>query len=239
MEYLDVAMGLLRSGDIDCLVTAPISKEAIHRAGYPYSGHTEYLCHQAGVKHAQMMLANDRLRFVLLTRHLPLAKVAGSLSRQMVAQVVRTSCISLRDLFGLDRVRLAVCALNPHASDNGLIGAEENTVIRPALRTIRIPFAAISGPMSADVAIARAYAGEYDCVIAAYHDQALIPLKLIGSQSGVNVTLGLPFVRTSPLHGTAFDIAGKNQASEHSFIAAAQCAYQCVQNLKKPSARIS
>ena len=237
IEYLDAAMELMRSGKLTCLVTAPISKEAIHRAGYLYSGHTEYLCKQTGAKHVQMMLSNDRLRFVVATRHVPLAKVAGCLTRELISGVSRQACVSLRVLFGLSRVRLAVCGLNPHASDNGTIGREEETIIRPALEALRIPRAVITGPLPADVAVARAYAGEYDCVIAMYHDQALIPLKLTGAQTGVNVTLGLPFVRTSPLHGTAFDIAGRHRACADSFIAAVKCACLCVQNLRKNSAR--
>jgi 4-hydroxythreonine-4-phosphate dehydrogenase len=138
-------------------------------------------------------------------------------------------------MFGIAKPAVVICGLNPHASDNGVIGKEENRVVKPALRKLRLGGCPIPvhGPVSADIAIARAYAGAYDAVICMYHDQALIPLKLTGADSGVNMTLGLPFIRTSPLHGTAFDIAGKNKADPASLIAAVRLAAQCAQNLKR------
>ena len=239
LAYLERAGDLLRRKKIDGLVTAPISKEAIHRAGCRYRGHTEYLAAAAGARHVEMMLLNDRLKFVLATRHIPLSEVSGNLTRENLRRTIGTTRLSLRKLFGLRKERIAVCGVNPHASDNGLIGCEEDRIISPAVASMRRADTILDGPLPADVAIARAYRGEYDCVVALYHDQALIPLKLSDSTGGVNCTLGLPFVRTSPLHGTAFDIAGKNKASADSMIAACRCALQCIRNLRRDSARIS
>lgn len=233
IEYLDCAMGLLREGAADCLVTAPICKEAVRLAGYTYSGHTEYLARHCGVPNPLMMLLNNRLRFGLVTRHIPLRSVASVLSGRLIAEAAQMSDQALRLFFGIRRPRICVCALNPHASDNGVIGREENALIRPVVARLARRFPGICGPEAADSAVAKAAAGGYDCLLALYHDQALIPLKLTGAASGVNLTAGLSFVRTSPLHGTAFDIAGKGKADPSSMIAAISCALRCCRNLKK------
>ena len=235
IEYLDQALELLDNGEIDCLVTAPISKEAINLAGFNYAGHSEYFLKQTGVAEVVMMLLNDKLRFSLVTRHIPLKEASADLNKTKLYKHILLTYKSLREVFGIKKPRLVVCGLNPHASDNGLIGNEENTIIKPALKKIKRSMNAdIAGPLSSDVAILRAYRGEYDCVVAMYHDQALIPLKLTGPASGVNLTLGLPFIRTSPLHGTAFDIAGKPRlADPSSLIAAIKLAIKCASNLKK------
>jgi 4-hydroxythreonine-4-phosphate dehydrogenase len=233
IEYLDKARDLLKSGKIDCVVTCPISKEAINLAGFAYSGHTEYFAHKAKAKNAVMMLTNKELKFCLVTRHIPLKDVSGELSREKIVSTVLAARQALKELFGLKEPRLIVCGINPHGSDNGLIGNEENKIIRPALETLKRKFRHIDGPLGADVAIAQARDKRYDCVIAMYHDQALIPLKLLGDETGVNISLGLGFVRTSPLHGTAFDIAGKNLASPASLNAAIKLALKCALNQKK------
>ncbi|HQJ15111.1 MAG TPA: 4-hydroxythreonine-4-phosphate dehydrogenase PdxA [Candidatus Omnitrophota bacterium] len=231
VEYLDAAMDLLAARSIDCLVTGPISKEAVHKAGYAYGGHTEYLAAKANRPGVVMMLVNDFFRFSLVTRHVPLSRVGSTLNRAAICSTLRITRDALQRLFGIRKPRIIVLGLNPHGSDNGIIGNEENSVIRPALRACRL--AGVTGPIGADVAIAQARAGMYDCALAMYHDQALIPLKLTGDRTGVNLTLGLPFVRTSPLHGTAFDIAGKHKADPSSLRAAVNLALRCVQNQRK------
>ena len=233
MQYLEEAIRLLRSGWIDCVVTCPISKEAINKAGFHYSGHTEYLAEKAGTKDVVMMLVNDQLRFSLVTRHIPLEKVPAALNKNNIVQTIKITTAALREMFGIKKPRLVVCGINPHGSDNGLIGDEENKVILPALKALKNKFPGLSGPLGADVAIAKAQEGLFDGVVAMYHDQALIPLKLTGDETGVNISLGLGFVRTSPLHGTAFDIAGKNIVNPASLIAAIKLAAKCTLNRKK------
>ncbi len=235
IKYLDKALELLKDKEIDCLVTSPISKEAVNLAGFNYAGHTEYFIKKTGVPDAVMMLLNDKLKFSLVTRHIALKEIVGQLS---VDKIYRNICVTYRSLqriFGLKNPRIVVCGINPHASDNGLIGDEEGSLIKPAIKKIINKLKAdVEGPLSSDVAVLRASRREYDCVIAIYHDQALIPLKLSGAETGVNITLGLPFIRTSPLHGTAFDIAKKPQkACPASLIAAVKTAVRCASNLKK------
>jgi len=234
MEYLEVALRMLRAKEIDCLVTAPISKEAINKAGFTYSGHTEFLSQRTHTKKTVMMLLNNRLKFSLVTRHTALRDVAKQLNADKLSSTILLTHQALKKLFGIKNPRIAVCGLNPHASDNGVIGNEEARIIKPAVNKLRLRIKNLSGPLSADVAIARADNHQYDCVIVMYHDQALIPLKLTEKFAGVNITLGLPFIRTSPLHGTAFDIANKPAlADPRSMIEAIKLAVQCTLNLKK------
>ncbi len=235
VEYLDKAMGLLAAKEIDCLVTGPISKQAVKLSGFKFPGHTEYLAWRSGIKDYAMMLLNDRLRFSLLTGHIPLNKVSRAISRELVRKNISLTVISLKKLFGIKLPRIVVCGLNPHASDEGIIGKEEKSVFTAALKGLRRSLkAVIAGPVSSDVAILRASRGEFDAVISAYHDQALIPLKLTGYEAGVNITLGLPFIRTSPLHGTAFNIAANpHLADPSSMTAAIKTAIQCVLNQRK------
>jgi len=233
IQYLDQALELIKNQEIDCLVTAPISKEAINLAGFHYSGHTEYLEKNTHTSHTVMMLLNKQLKFSLVTRHTPLKKVSEEINKGKVVQVIRTTCLGLRQLFLIKRPRIVVCGLNPHASDNGIIGTEENKIIKPCIKRLKRLPGHIAGPYPAEVAIKKAYQGDFDCVIAMYHDQSLIPLKLLGDESGVNLTLGLPFIRTSPLHGTAFDIAGTNSANPASMIAAIKLAIKCALNQKR------
>jgi 4-hydroxythreonine-4-phosphate dehydrogenase len=233
IAYLDKAMELINAGVVDGVVTCPISKESIHLAGYSYSGHTEYFGEKAGVDDEVMMLVNDTFKFCMVTRHIPLSKVAREIDPSYMKHVVAVTYDALRRLFGIRNPRIVVCGINPHGSDNGVIGDDENTLIAPVVKGLRSKFSGLTGPVGADVAIGNAARKKYDAVIAMYHDQALIPLKVTGDESGVNMTLGLGFVRTSPLHGTAFDIAGQNKADPSSLIAAVHLAYQCVLNQKK------
>ncbi len=236
LEYLDKAYDLLKEHKIDCLVTCPISKEAINLAGAKFLGHTEYLAKKAGSGDLLMMLLNDKLKFSLVTRHIALAQVPEALTKKNLENNILNTIKCLNSLFLIKRPRLVVCGLNPHASDNGVIGKEEQRVIKPALKSLKAKYsgAVIAGPLSADAAVWGAFNKKFDCVIAAYHDQALIPLKLSDPGSGVNLTFGLPFVRTSPLHGTAFDIARKpSLANPSSLIAAIKLAIKCTLNQRK------
>jgi len=236
LEYLDKALGLLKENKIDCLVTAPISKEAINLAGAKFSGHTEYLAKKAHRKNLLMILLNDKLKFSLVTRHVALKQVSGLLTREKLENNIVDTIRCLNSLFLIKKPRIVVCGLNPHASDNGIIGKEEEKVIVPVIKRLRARYkgAVISGPLSADVAISAHFKKKFDCAIAVYHDQALIPLKLTDFNSGANLTFGLPFVRTSPLHGTAFDIASiPALANPNSLIAAIKLAIKCTLNQRR------
>ncbi len=236
LEYLDAAVELLRKGELDCLVTCPISKEAINLAGSSFSGHTEYLADKFNCKDLIMMLLNEKLKFSLVTRHIPLKDVCTKITRNNLESNILNTIKCLKSLFLIRKPRVVVCGVNPHASDNGVIGSEELKIIEPAIATLRnkCKGAIIIGPISSDVAISEAVKGNFDCVIALYHDQALIPLKLTGFDSGINLTFGLPFVRSSPLHGTAFDLSKKPElANPNSLISAIRLAIKCSLNQRK------
>lgn len=234
IAYLDTALDLIRQKEIDCLVTCPISKEAVAKSGlHNFRGHTDYLAERTNTKEFVMMLLNKSLRFSLVTRHIPLGLVSRRLSSQAINRTIEITFAALRDLFSIRNPRLVVCGVNPHASDNGLIGEEENMLIKPTLKRLRRRFRFLDGPLPADIAILRAALRDYDCVIALYHDQALIPLKLSGGLSGVNMTLGLPFVRTSPLHGVAFDVATRaEKADASSLVESIRLAIKCTSSRK-------
>ncbi len=234
LDYLDAASELLKNKQIDCLVTCPISKEAISLAGSRVPGHTEYLADKFRARNPVMMLLNDKLRFSLVTRHIALKDVSRSLSVKGLKDNILGTVSGLQKLFLIGSPRIVVCGINPHASDNGLIGCEEKELIAPALKALGRKGVGVTGPLPSDVAISETAKGNFDCVIALYHDQALIPLKLAGFDSGVNLTLGLPFVRTSPLHGTAFDLAFRpSAAQEGSLVASIKLAIECTLNLRK------
>ncbi len=234
MEYLEAACAGLSAGRYDCLVTCPISKEAVNAAGFKWPGHTEYLAWKSGTAEAEMLLLNDKLRFVVLTRHLPLRKAAQAIKPGRLTSAVTSVRRCLKGMFRIASPRLAVCGVNPHAGDNGVIGDEEVRLLAPETARLRLKFGGIDGPLAADTAIARALSGRYDCVVAMYHDQAMIPLKITGAGSGVNLTIGLPYVRTSPLHGTAFDIADRPGLEDPSSLACAvRLAVKCALNLKR------
>ncbi len=233
IEYLNKALELINNKQIDCLVTCPISKEAVNLAGINFSGHTEYLAKNTGTEDFVMMLLNKQLKISLVTRHIPISSVSGQLKQDKIYKTIFITYQSLKNLFSIKNPRIVVAGLNPHASDNGLIGNEENRIIKPVLNKLKCLTGYIDGPISADAAILKAKEKKYDCVVAMYHDQALIPLKLSGNSCGANITLGLPFIRTSPLHGTAFDIAGTALACPTALIEASKLAIKCTKNLRR------
>ena len=207
----------LLSGDIDALVTAPINKDTIQSEDFKFPGHTEYLQERGGGGDVLMFLVSDTLRVGVVTGHIPVTKIAESITTEKILSKLKLMDASLRNDFWLRKPKIAVLGLNPHAGDYGLIGSEETTTIIPAIEEARAADILAMGPYAADGFIANDTYLQFDGVLAMYHDQGLIPFKQIAFESGVNYTAGLSFVRTSPDHGTAFDIAGKNQASEVSF----------------------
>ena len=235
VEAIRKAVELALVRRVTAIVTAPISKEALHAAGYPYPGHTELLAELSRTKEVGMLMVASlrrpirtrlasQLRILLATTHLSMRDLPDRLTREGVLTTVRLGHEAARKLFGLRRPRLAVTGLNPHAGEGGLFGREEDEVIRPALEQARGEGIPVAGPFPADSVIRQAFEGKYDLVVAMYHDQALIPIKLLGFGRAVNVTVGLPFVRTSPDHGTAYDIAGKGIADPGSLIEAIRLA---------------
>ena len=219
--------GLVQSGQAIALCTAPIHKQALQEgAGFAWPGHTEYLAHLAGVDRVVMMLASDRLRVVPATIHIPLVEVPRALTGDLLEGVIRITHAALIRDFGVAAPRLAVAGLNPHAGEGGRMGVEEIEVIAPVLERLRADGFDLRGPISADTMFHAAARDRYDAAIAMYHDQALIPIKTLDFDRGVNVTLGLPFIRTSPDHGTAFDIAGQGVANPTSLIEALRMAHR-------------
>ncbi len=217
--YLDAAARAVLEGRYAALVTAPINKYWMNRAGHDYDGHTGYLSALCGAR-AVMMLAGRRLRVVLVTTHLAIADVPRALSAGAIEHAGRTTHEHLRRYWGVARPRLAMAALNPHAGEGGLFGDEEARVLVPAARRLRRRRISIEGPLAADTLFAAAVSGDYDAVLCMYHDQALIPLKLVEFGRAVNVSMGLPIIRTSPDHGTAYELAGRGTARADSMAAA-------------------
>jgi 4-hydroxythreonine-4-phosphate dehydrogenase len=207
----------LLAGHIDALVTAPINKDTIQSDDFNFPGHTEYLQDRAGAADSLMFLVSDTLRIGVVTGHIPVADVAGSITTEKILSKLRIMNTSLKQDFWLRKPKIAVLGLNPHAGDNGLIGTEEQDIITPAIQEARAADILAMGPYAADGFFANGTYMQFDAVLAMYHDQGLIPFKQIAFESGVNFTAGLSFIRTSPDHGTAYDIAGKNEASEISF----------------------
>jgi 4-hydroxythreonine-4-phosphate dehydrogenase len=225
---VETAVKLALNGDVDAIVTAPANKHALHLAGFPYPGHTEWLAHLAGGVDVAMMLAAEgetgsrnggSLRVVLVTTHVALRDVPALLTVDRVVRTGRVVERGLREWWGLDQPRLAVCALNPHAGEAGLFGDEESRVLGPAAAQL-----GAAGPLPADTVFVRAMQGEFDAVLAPYHDVGMTAIKVAAFGRAVNVTLGLPFPRTSPDHGTAFDIAGTGKADASSMRAAVELA---------------
>jgi 4-hydroxythreonine-4-phosphate dehydrogenase len=226
VRALERAVDLVLAEPARALVTAPIDKRACHDVGFEFPGHTEYLAHRAGGAEVAMLLVGERLRVVPVTIHVPLREVAQRLRTEAIVSVGRLLLAALRERFGCARPRVAVLGLNPHAGDRGLFGDEEARIIEPAIEALAREHgsAEIVGPVPADAAFAAHDRGRYDAVIAMYHDQGLGPFKLVHFTDGVNMTLGLPFVRTSPDHGTALDIAGRGIADPASMRAAIRIA---------------
>ena len=212
---VEAAARLALAGEVDAIVTAPAHKHALHLAGFPYPGHTEWLAHLAGDVDVAMMLAADTLRVVLVTTHVPFRDVPSLLTVDRIVRTGRVTLSGLRDWFGIASPRLALCAVNPHAGESGLFGDEEIRVLGPAAAQL-----GAAGPLPADTVFVRAMRGEFDAVLAPYHDVGMTAIKVAAFGKAVNVTLGLPFPRTSPDHGTAFDIAGTGRADPSSMRAA-------------------
>jgi 4-hydroxythreonine-4-phosphate dehydrogenase len=206
-------------GDVDAIATAPVNKAAFSKAGLPWKGHTDLLAHLCGTSRVAMMFHAPELKVVLMTVHVPLKDVPLLLTRKLVDQTIELTNEAL-PLFGIDKPRLAVAGLNPHAGEGGVLGDEDEGVLEPAIEAARTNGIDVSGPFPADTVFVRASRGEFDCVLACYHDQGLIPVKLLAFGHAVNVTIGLPIIRTSVDHGTAFDIAGRDIADPGSMIEA-------------------
>jgi 4-hydroxythreonine-4-phosphate dehydrogenase len=225
-RYIARGVALVQAGSVDALVTAPISKEALQAAGYPFPGHTELLASMTKAKDQVMMLAGPRLRVALVTTHLPLRAVPAALSREKIKRTIEITSQGLKEYFGIHSPRLAVAGLNPHAGEGGIFGSEEQEIIAPAVNECLQEGMVIDGPLPPDSLFFHAAAGKYDAVISMYHDQGLIPLKLLHFQDGVNITLGLPIIRTSVDHGTGYDIVGQGKADPTSLINAILTASQ-------------
>ncbi len=223
-EAIELAVKSCLAGEAAALVTAPINKAVLNEAGFPHPGHTEFLAALTGARRAVMMLASEKLRVVPLTIHLPVAEVPAAVSKQAVFETAEIVLTALRRDFGILNPRLAVAGLNPHAGEEGMLGAEEEKIIAPAIAALKARGFAVHGPLSADTLFHEEARRAYDAALCMYHDQALIPIKTLSFWDGVNVTLGLPIVRTSPDHGTALDIAGTGRADPRSMIAAVKLA---------------
>jgi len=221
--YIEAAVELCAAGNIDAVATAPINKRALFLGGYSFPGHTEFFAHLTGAEDYAMAFVAGNLRIVLLSTHVPLSEAIRLVERD---RIIRRVNLTNRELerWGIEKPRIAVAALNPHGAEGGLFGVEEASEIMPAIDSCRRDDINVQGPFSADTVFLRASRGEFDGVIACYHDQAMIPVKCLSFGEAVNVTLGLPFIRTSVDHGTAFDIAGKGLAEHSSMVAAIKLA---------------
>ena len=221
--YIEAAVELCAAGSIDAVATAPINKRALFLGGYSFPGHTEFFAHLTGAEEYAMAFVAGNLRIVLLSTHVPLAEAIRLVERDRIVRVINLTNRELQR-WGIERPRIAVAALNPHGAEGGLFGVEEASEIMPAIDAGRRDDINVQGPFSADTVFLRASRGEFDAVVACYHDQAMIPVKCLSFGEAVNVTLGLPFIRTSVDHGTAFDIAGKGLAEHSSMVAAIKLA---------------
>jgi 4-hydroxythreonine-4-phosphate dehydrogenase len=234
---IETAAALAKRGLVEGIVTGPVSKEALALAGYPAPSHTAMLARLFGAPDCQMMMVADDLRIVILTKDIPLREVPAAVTRERIEAAVRVTAAALEELWGIAKPRIAVAALNPHAGDGGVLGDEERLIIAPALETLRAEGYVAEGPFPADTLFYNWSAKGYDAGVALYHDQGMIPFKTAGFERGVNVTIGLPVVRTSVCHGTAFDIAGRGSAStgslESAFALAVRC---CLARRKRPGA---
>lgn len=224
VAWIRSAVGAAQAGYLDALVTAPICKEGLKKARMDMPGHTEFLAQLTGTERYAMMLMGGPLRVILATRHLPLSEVPRHITAKAIREAATLAAEGLRWM-GFSDPCIGVCGLNPHAGDGGTLGHEEKRIIGPAVRALCRAGVNAVGPVPADVIFYQALQGRYDAVVAMYHDQGLAPLKMIAFENGINLTLGLPIIRTSPDHGTAFDIAGKNRANPSSMKAAIRTAF--------------
>jgi 4-hydroxythreonine-4-phosphate dehydrogenase len=231
IRSLKAATEALKQNLIRGLITAPIHKKNIQSSEFNFSGHTPFLKDYFKVNDVLMLLCSGDFRVALVTEHLPVNEVGQNITREVILSKLNILNQSLQKDFGIEKPKIAVLGLNPHAGDEGLIGKEEEEIIRPAIKDAKYNML-VTGPFSADAFFARGYHNRFDAVLAMYHDQGLIPFKSLARDAGVNYTAGLPAVRTSPDHGTAFDIAGKNRADESSFLAAI---FECVDILRRRS----
>ncbi len=229
-KYIIKAVELARTGDLGAIVTCPISKKLLNSAGYHFEGHTQLISHLTDTEDYVMMLAGERLRVTLVTIHCPLKDVPSMINEEKIYKTIRITSTALMGDFGIENPRLAVAALNPHAGESGLFGSEEETTILPAIKRARAEGLNATGPLPADTLYYKAASGHFDAVVSMYHDQGLIPLKLIHFKDGVNVTLGLPIIRTSVDHGTAYDIAGRGEADPSSLKSAIKMAAEMAKN---------
>jgi 4-hydroxythreonine-4-phosphate dehydrogenase len=222
-ECIRKAIGLAKNRKIDAIVTAPVNKEALHLAGHKYPGHTEILARLTDTKHYAMLLYDKKLSVIHVSTHVSLLDAVTGLKRERIEKVIELAHNAMKQICA-DEPRIAVAGINPHSGENGLFGREEITEIIPAIRNMKVKGINVEGPVPPDTVFLQAVNGKYDVVVAMYHDQGHIPLKLLGFNSGVNVTVGLPFVRTSVDHGTAFEIAWKCKANEGSMVEAIKLA---------------
>ncbi|NPV01573.1 MAG: 4-hydroxythreonine-4-phosphate dehydrogenase PdxA [Brevinematales bacterium] len=238
--FLRRAVELLQSGKASYLVTAPVSKSLIVRSGLPgtanFRGHTDYLAESFGITSYSMMFHSPDLKVILATIHTPLKKVPAELSAEKI-DIALKNALLYYNMMRVKDFRIAVCGLNPHAGESGLLGGEDSEIIAPVVESYRAKGYNIEGPLPADTVFFHAYRGKYDMVIAMYHDQGLAPFKMLHFIDGVNITLGLPFLRTSPDHGTAFDIAGKNIADETSMDQSIDFIFKADESWKKHTPR--
>ena len=234
IRAIDEAVILAKAGEVSAVVTCPIAKKVLRDGGFSFPGHTEYLAHLTGAGRAVMMLAIEGLRVVPVTIHEPLARVPELLTKELIVETARITAAALKRDYGIARPRLAFAGLNPHAGEGGAMGAEEIEIIAPAIAQLRAEGIDANGPWPADSMFHERARKAYDAALCMYHDQALIPLKTIDFDRGVNVTLGLPIIRTSPDHGTAFDIAGKGIARTDSLIAAIELAWTMASRRARP-----
>ncbi len=234
VSAIDLAVDLARSGEVSGIVTNPIQKSVLYEAGFAFPGHTEYLAHLSGATTgAVMMLVAGSLRTVPVTIHIPLSEVFEALSTGLIVATVTTVARDLSSRFAVERPRIAVSGLNPHAGESGALGCEETEIIAPAIAHLREAGIDAFGPLPADTMFHAAARKNYDAAVCMYHDQALIPVKTVGFDTGVNCTLGLPFIRTSPDHGTALDIAGTGKAHADSLIASIKLAQELASNVRE------
>jgi len=228
MLSVEKGIALCKSEQADALVTAPISKEAVNLAGYNIPGHTEFLAEKTNTSDFMMMLVHKDLRVGLVTGHIPISEVASTLSTDSIKKYIRVMHSALQDDFNIPTPSIAVLGLNPHAGDGGIIGSEEQHIITPAIKDLRAEGLSVSGPHPADGFFGNSKYEQFDGIVAMYHDQGLIPFKTLSFGGGVNFTAGLPIIRTSPDHGTAFDIAGQNKANPSSFVEAFKLATELI-----------
>lgn len=233
VQYIITAVEMILRERLEAMVTCPISKVLMHQAGFQFGGHTQLLSHLTNTPDYVMMLAGERLRVALVTTHCPLKEVSAILQEENVYKTITITANALRKDFGFEKPRVAVAALNPHAGESGLFGMEEENIISPAVSRAKAEGFQVVGPLPADTLFYKAASGQFEGVVAMYHDQGLIPLKLLHFSDAVNVTLGLPIIRTSVDHGTAYDIAGTGKADPRSLKAAISMAVEMVKNRTK------